>query len=76
MPHKVHYDQDTKLFRLDLDEHTTLVSPSLHDLEVSLDAMDNYQVNRASETNVTPDVSERAMKPRRRLTHSRSTSLS
>lgn len=69
MPRKVHYDEDTELFRLDLDEHTTLVSLSLHDMEVALDAIDNWRVSRASETNVTPDVSERAMKPSRILTH-------
>ena len=69
MPHKVHYDEDTELFRLDLDEHTTLVSLSLHDLEVALDVIDNYLVKLQSEARETPDVSERAMKPSRILTH-------
>ena len=65
MPRKVHYDEDTELFRLDLDDHTTLVSPSLHDLEVALDAVDNYIVKLQSEARETPDVSDIAMKPTR-----------
>ena len=69
MPRKVHYDEDTELFRLDLDDHTTLVSPSLHDMEVALDAIDNWRVKQVCETNQVTDVSERAMKPSRILTH-------